>query len=78
MTVTRLNTASDHPATYRLRSAVRRRLVAVAARRELRRELASYTTPVEVGDLLAAVGDKEDTASRAMRSILIGNLQRCV
>jgi hypothetical protein len=78
MTVTRLNTASDHPGTFRLRSVVRRRLMAVAARRGLRRELASYTTPVEVGDLLAAVGDKQDAASKAMRSILIGNMQRCV
>jgi hypothetical protein len=76
MTVTRLDTARAHSGTP-LRSAVRTRLMAVAARRELRRELASYTTPAEVGDLLAAVGNKQDAASKAMRSILIGNMRRC-
>jgi hypothetical protein len=77
MTVTRLDKAIPLSVVSRVRSVMRTRLVAAAARRELRRELASYTTPVEVGDLLAAVGDKEDAASEAMRSILIGNLRRC-
>lgn len=62
----------------RLVASVRTHLEARAARRQLHRELACFTSPSEVSDMLACVGDSDDPASAEMRRILIGNLHRSV
>jgi len=54
--------------------AARRR--ARAARVHLRRQLASYTTPREVNDLLALIGDREGREAESMRRLLTQNLRR--
>ena len=54
--------------------AARRR--ARAARLDLRRELASYTTPREVDDLLAVIGDREGREADTMRRLLTQTLHR--
>ncbi len=46
------------------------------ARRRLHRELATYSTPTDVDDLLAALEGHDDPASEEIRSILTGNLSR--
>ena len=59
-----------------LREDLGRRRAARSAHRELRRELASYTTTREISDLLELVEGREDAASQEVRRILVGNLQR--
>lgn len=55
-------------------SSLRKHLAERAADRELRRELAAYTTPAEIEDLLASVtGD--DASARQVRTILHANLE---
>ena len=54
--------------------AARRR--ARAARLDLRRELASYTTPREVDDLLALIGDRDGREADTMRRVLTQTLHR--
>ncbi len=45
-----------------------------AAHAALRRELATYSTPAEVDDLLGALSDHDDSAAEEIRSILFSNL----
>lgn len=47
-----------------------------AARLDLRRQLASYTTPREVDDLLAVIGDRDGREADTMRRVLNQNLHR--
>jgi hypothetical protein len=47
-----------------------------AARLDLRRQLASYTTRREVDDVLAAIGDGDGREADAMRRVLNQNLHR--
>ena len=47
-----------------------------AARVALRRDLATYSTPTEVDDLLGALRDHDDSAAEEIRSILTNNLVR--
>jgi len=54
--------------------AARRR--ARAARLDLRRQLASYTTRREVDDLLALIGDRDGREADTMRRVLNQNLHR--
>ena len=58
-------------------SAVRARREAGVARRQLTRELRSYSTPSELNDLLALIDDRDDAESARMREILLGSLRRC-
>lgn len=53
---------------------LRRHRAERAAHRQLRRELATYSTPAEIVDLLAAV-DRDDAAAVEVRTILQHNLQ---
>ena len=59
-----------------VRDELRERRQARAAYRALERDLASYTTPAEVDDLLAALSGQDDPEAQAIRDILIGNLHR--
>ena len=43
------------------------------ASRMLRRELASYTSPAEVNELLALIGSQDDATAEEMRTILLRN-----
>lgn len=54
---------------------LRERRQARAAHRTLERELATYTTPAEIEDLLGAMRGRDDAASDEMRDLLIRNLQ---
>jgi hypothetical protein len=54
--------------------AARRR--ARVARVDLRRQLASYTTPREVDDLLAVIGEREGREADTMRRLLTQTLHR--
>lgn len=54
---------------------LRERRQARAARRTLERELATYTTPAEVEDLLMAMRGSDDAQTEAIRGLLIRNLQ---
>ncbi len=57
-----------------LRDDLRERREARAAHRTLARELASYRTPAEVDDLLAAVRQQNGAGSDEIRAILSHNL----
>ena len=46
------------------------------ATKSLRRDLACYTTPDEIHDLLAAVSRDESADSEKVRTILVQNLAR--
>jgi hypothetical protein len=60
-----------------LRSSLSERRQAREARRRLEAELASYRTPAEVDDLLAALNWSEDSPATAqIRAILHANLNR--
>ena len=54
----------------RLAESVRARREANGARRQLRRDLATYTTPSEVNDLLFLLAGSEDPMAEEIRSIL--------
>ena len=58
-------------------SRVRDDLAVRRARREasktLRRELASYTSPAEVDELLTMIGSRDDATAEEMRTILLRN-----
>ena len=56
---------------------VRARREAGAAHRQLRRELAAFTTQSEVNDLLALIAESNDPMADEIRSILTTNLLRC-
>lgn len=54
-------------------SSIRKHIAERAADRELRRELAAYSTPAEIEDLLASVTGG-DQGSERVRTILTANL----
>jgi len=56
---------------------VRARREASAAHRQLRRELAAFSTQAEVNDLLALIAESDDPMADEIRSILTTNLLRC-
>jgi hypothetical protein len=62
--------------TTTLRKKLTDRRQARAARQDLLRDLASYRTPREVNDLLAAFEDHEDADVDAMRTVLTRQLER--
>lgn len=55
---------------------LRQRRLDRAARMGLRDELATYSTPNDVNDLLGALRDHDDSTADEIRSILTGNLVR--
>jgi hypothetical protein len=57
-----------------VRDELRDRRQARAAYRALERDLASYSSPAEVDDLLAAVSGQDDEEAQAIRDILMSNL----
>lgn len=57
-----------------LRSSLRTRREASAARRRLRDELASYRTPSEVEDIYAALRRNEDTADDEVRRMILAHV----
>ncbi len=59
-----------------LRDELRERREARDAYRALERDLAGYSTPAEVDDLLAALRWQDDPESQVIRDILLGNLNR--
>jgi hypothetical protein len=59
-----------------VRDELRERRQARAAYRALERDLASYSSPSEVDDLLAAVSGQDDAEAQAIRDILMSNLHR--
>jgi hypothetical protein len=46
------------------------------ASKALRRDLATYSTPDEIHDLLAAIGPDESADAEEVRTILVQNLAR--
>jgi hypothetical protein len=62
--------------TKSLRDELRQRREARAARRALERELATYTTPSEVDDLLGVLHDRDDAAAEEIRTIVLRNQLR--
>ncbi len=71
-----LNRHSGPALLTSVRDDLRERRAARAARRDLRRELATYTTPAEVDDLFAALREQESAAAEEIRGILAANLLR--
>ncbi len=59
-----------------VRDELRERREARDAYRALERDLAGYSTPAEVDDLLAALRWQDDPESQVIRDILLGNLNR--
>jgi hypothetical protein len=59
-----------------VRDDLRERRDARAAHRALQRELATYTTPAEVDDLLSALRREDSAANDEIRGILDRNLQQ--
>ena len=78
MTITSHDRTPMHASTRPLRAGSLRALREVraerSANRTLRRELATYTTPAEIDDLLAGLRG-HDTDTEEIRSILLGNRQ---
>jgi hypothetical protein len=56
------------------RGRVASRRAELAARRTLRRELATYTTEAEISDLLAAVEARSGGEATEIRAILLGKM----
>lgn len=79
MTTTTHDSTQDRSLARQLWTTVsddlRERRQARAARRTLERELATYTTPAEVEDLLMAMRGRDDAQTEAMRGLLVRNLQ---
>jgi hypothetical protein len=59
-----------------VRDELRERREARAGRRVLERELASYTTPAEVNDLLGSLRGQDDQAVQDIRDAVVRNLLR--
>lgn len=59
-----------------VRDELRERRQERAARRSLERELASYTSPSEVNDLLTLMSDVDSTEADAMREVLLRQQMR--
>ena len=55
---------------------LRERRDARGARRTLERELATYTTPNEVDDLLGVLRDRDDAVAEEIRTIVLRNQLR--
>jgi hypothetical protein len=71
-----ITTRTPHRILSGVRDELRERREARAAYRALERDLASYSTPAEVDDLLAALRWQDDAEAQVIRDILIGNLNR--
>lgn len=56
-----------------VRDELRDRRQARAARRTLERELASYSTPAQVNDLLGSLHGQDDAAAQVVRDIVLRN-----
>jgi hypothetical protein len=56
-----------------VRDELRERRQARAARRTLERELASYSTPAQVNDLLGSLRGQDDNATAQVREIVLRN-----
>ena len=69
-----------NPNTTSLMTRVRDELAVRRDRRDaaknLRRELACYSTPDEINDLLAAIGPDDSGDAEEVRTILVQNLAR--
>jgi hypothetical protein len=59
-----------------VRDELRERREARAERRVLERELASYTTPAEVNDLLGSLRGQDERAVQDIRDAVVRNLLR--
>ena len=59
-----------------VRDELRERREARAERRGLERELASYTTPAEVNDLLGSLRGQDERAVQDIRDAVVRNLLR--
>jgi hypothetical protein len=59
-----------------VRDELRERRQERAARRSLERELASYTSPSEVNDLLTLMSDLDSSEADAMREVLLRQQMR--
>lgn len=59
-----------------LRDELRDRRQARVARRTMMRELAAYSTPAQVDDLLAAMHNQEGPETEAIRRVLTSNLHQ--
>jgi hypothetical protein len=59
-----------------VRDELRERRQARATRRTLERELASYTSPAEINDLLGSLQGQDDAEVDQIRSIVLANVQR--
>lgn len=79
MTTTTNHIATAAPKVARLvatvRDELRERRALRAAARELENDLAAYTTPREIDDLLATLDRGEDAEVSPMRAVLARNLQ---
>lgn len=73
------HTSSAHSSTQQVwetaRDGLRRRRQARAQRRQLERELATYTTSAEVADLLASLRGQDEASVAEIRAIVERNLQ---
>ena len=58
-----------------LREARRKRGLVRAERRQLERELASYTTMADVDDLLGSLRGQDEASTDAIRTVVLRNLQ---
>ena len=58
-----------------LREARRERGLVRAERRQLERELASYTTMADVDDLLGSLRGQDEASTDAIRTMVLRNLQ---
>jgi hypothetical protein len=75
-----MNTIQSLPRPYRLaatvRDELRERRQARASRRNLERELASYTTTSEVNDLLGSLRGQDEAAVAQIREVVLRNQLR--
>src|SRR4051794_35244450 len=59
-----------------VRDELRERRTARANRRSLERELATYSTPAQINDLLGSMRGQDEAAVEAVRSIVLTNSAR--
>lgn len=69
-----LRSSGPHALTE-LRAGRRKRAQARDERRQLERELASYTTMADVDDLFALLRGQDETSSEAIRTVVLHNMQ---
>lgn len=61
---------------HRLREDLAHRRAALNAQVAMERELASYTSPRDIDDLLVMIGTDHDETAEAMRTVLLNNRRR--